>query len=173
MILRWIVILIMSASALDVVCQQTTNTNCSTVGNNINCTSNTTDYSAQQQRAYEQGQQVGAALGEGIGAAMQAHSFNKGLRKYCAAHPGNDWHYYDRLDHHTISSGHCPSDSERAVEAANLFMAHHKEYIRNQDNSQNIVAYLDTKKLNPTEQKSYERAYSDLRKSGKLELYSK
>jgi hypothetical protein len=156
-----------------ILAQQTTNTNCTTIGNNINCTSNTTDNAAQQQRAYETGQQVGNALGSGLAMAMQAHSFNKGVRNYCAAHPGNDWHYYSRVDGHVLSSGHCPSDEEKGVAAANEFMSHHKDFIPGQANSQVIVAYLESHKLDPREEKSYERAYKDLKKTGKLDLYAK
>ena len=153
--------------------QQTTNTNCMTVGSNTNCTSTTTDYGAQQQRAYEQGQQVGTALGQGIGAAMQTHAFSKGLKKYCAAHPGQHWHYYSRADGHVLSSGHCPSDEDKAVEAANLFMSKHKEYIPGANNSQLITNYLDSHRLDPREEKSYETAFKDLKKEGKLELYAR
>ena len=74
--------------------QQTTTTDCTQNGNNTNCTSNTTDYGAQQQHSYEEGQQIGTELGTGIAAALQSHSFNKGVSKYCAEHPGQNWHYY-------------------------------------------------------------------------------
>lgn len=155
------------------ICQQTTNTNCTTYGSNTNCTSTTTDYSAQQQQAYEQGQAAGAALGQGIARAMQAHSFSKGLKKYCDAHPGQEWHYYSRADGHTISSGHCPTDEDEALEAANLFMSKHKDYIPGATNSQLITGYLDSHRLDPREERSYETAYKGLKKDGKLELYAR
>jgi hypothetical protein len=153
--------------------QTTTNTNCNVYGSTMNCTSTSTDNSAQQRQAYETGQQIGNALGTGMAAAMQAHAFSKELKKYCAAHPGEDWHYYSRADGHVLSSGHCPSDDEKGVAAANEFMSRHKDFIRNQANSQVVVAYLQDHKLDPREEKSYERAYKDLRKSGQLELYAK
>ncbi len=106
----------------------TTNSNCNLYGNNANCTSTstTTDNAAQQQQAYEAGQRVGSAIGQGIAAGMQAHAFSKGLQRYCDAHPGEEWHYYSRTDGHALSSGHCPSDDDKALAAANTFMAHHK-----------------------------------------------
>jgi hypothetical protein len=155
------------------ISQQTTNTNCSTFGNNTNCTSTTTDYGAQQQRAYEQGQQFGNALGKGLSAAMQAHAYSSGLKKFCAAHPGQEWHYYSRADGHVLSSGHCPSDEDIAVEAANKFRARHKEFISEQSNAQFMTDYLESHRLDPRNEKSYETAYKDLKKAGKLELYSK
>jgi hypothetical protein len=153
--------------------QQTTNTNCTVNGNAANCTSTTIDTGAQQQRAYEAGQQFGNALGAGIAAGMQAHAFSKGLKKYCAAHPGQDWHYYSRLDGHTLSSGYCPTDEDKGVTAANEFMARHKDYIKESANSNVVVAYLQEHRLDPREEKSYEHAYNDLKKSGQLDLYKK
>jgi hypothetical protein len=70
-----------------------------------------------------------------------------------------------------VSSGTCPTDEQKGVVAANEFMAHHKEFIREPANSQVMVAYLEAHKLDPREEKSYERAYKDLKKSGQLELY--
>ena len=153
--------------------QTTTSTNCTINGNTAQCTSNTTDNAAQQQRAYEQGKQVGQALGQGISGAMQAHAFTKGLKKYCAAHPGEDWHYYSRADGHVLSSGHCPSDEDKAVAAANEFMARHSDYKPCPENSEALITYIEKNNLDPRNEKSYERAYSELKKNGGLELYSK
>jgi hypothetical protein len=153
--------------------QQSTNTNCTTVGSNTNCTSTTTDYDAQQRRAYEQGQQIGNALGQGIAGAMQAHSFNKGLKKYCDAHPGEIWHYGRRATGDVYSSGRCPTEEQIAVEAANTFMARHRDYIANQTNSKFITDYLDSHRLDPRREKSYEVAYKGLKKTGKLVLYAR
>lgn len=153
--------------------QQTTNTNCNVNGNAINCTSTATDNGAQQQRSYEAGQQIGNALGNGLAGAMQAHSFSKGLKKYCDAHPGEEWHYGNKVDGRVLSSGRCPTDEDKGLIAANEFMAHHKDYIRCPANSQLMVAYLETHKLDPREQKSYERGYKDLKKDGQLQLYAK
>jgi hypothetical protein len=171
---RLVVLLSLVAFATPAVVSQTstTNTNCTTVGANTDCTSTTTNNSTQQQQAYEAGQQIGSALGTGIARAMQAHAFNKGLKKYCDAHPGQDWHYYSRADGHTISSGHCPSFDDKAVATANSFMARHKDYIPGDANSKVMVAYLEEQKLDPREEKSYERAYKELKKSGKLQLYA-
>jgi hypothetical protein len=152
--------------------QQTTTTNCNLNGNTANCTSDTTDYGAQQQRAYEQGQQVGNALGQGIAAAMQAHSQDKWVKKYCAAHPGQDWRWFRRSDGHTIATGHCATQDEKSVAAANEFMAHHRDYIPCTDNSEVITAYLQEHNLDPREKKSYERAFRDLKKTDHLKLYS-
>jgi hypothetical protein len=153
--------------------QQTTNTSCTTIGNNTNCTSTTTDYAAQQQHAYEQGQKIGNALGAGITQGMQAHAFNKGLNKYCASHPGETWHYYSGIDGHELSSGYCPNDEDKALAAANTFMAKHKDYKPKPANSKALVTYFDVHNLDPREEKSYERAYRELKKNGQLDLYAK
>jgi hypothetical protein len=153
--------------------QQTTNTNCNTNGSMTNCTSTTTDNGAQQQRAYEAGQQLGNAIGSGLVAAMQSHSHNSWVKKYCAAHPGEDWRWFRKSDGRTIDSGRCPSDEDKGAIAANEFMAHHKDFIRGPENSKVMVAYLEDHRLDPREQKSYERAYKDLKKTSQLSLYSK
>lgn len=153
--------------------QQTTNTNCTLSGNTANCTSNTTDYGAQQQQAYEAGQQVGNALGTGIANVIQAHSFSKGLRKYCDAHPGEAWHYGVIATGQAYRSGTCPSNEEKSVQAANKFMAHHKDFKPCDANSKVMTAYIETHNLDPREEKSYERSYKALKKSGQLNLYMK
>lgn len=161
---------------------QTTNTttNCTLSGNTANCTSTSTDDKArraqqaeQQREAYETGQEIGTALGQGIARARQVHAFNKGLRNYCAAHPGEDWHYSSRTDGHEISSGHCPTDDDKVTAAANEFVSHHKDFMRTTANAQALVAYAEANKLDPRERKTYERAYKDLKKAGQLGLYDK
>jgi hypothetical protein len=157
----------------------TTNTNCNMYGNTANCTSTstTTDSGAQQaerqREAYEAGQKIGSALGQGIAAARQEHAFNRGLHRYCDAHPGQDWHYHSRMDGHIISSGHCPSDEDKVEMAANEFAARHKEFIKGPANAQLMTSYIEGHNLDPREPKSYERAYRDLKNSGQLSLYSK
>jgi hypothetical protein len=153
--------------------QQTTNTNCSVNGNTANCTSTTTDTGAQQQRAYEAGQQIGNALGSGIALAMQSHSKSSWVKKFCARHPGESWRWTRNRDGALLDSGRCPTDEDKGVMAANEFMAHHKDYIKEPANSNVVVAYLEEHKLDPREEKSYEHAYTDLKKSGQLDLYKK
>ena len=153
--------------------QQTTNTNCSVLGSNVNCTSTTTDNAAQQQQAYEAGQKVGDAVGNGIALAMLSHAKNSGIKKYCAGHPGESWRWMRSSDEVLLDSGRCPTDEEKGVIAANEFMGRHKDFIREQANSKVLVAYLGDHKLDPRDEKSYERAYKDLKKAGQLDLYKK
>jgi hypothetical protein len=152
--------------------QTTTTTNCSIYGNTANCTSNTTDNGAQQQRAYEAGQQVGNALGVGIARAVYAHNQSKGIRKYCEAHPGQDYTWRRNRDGVITAQGHCSTEEDKQTIAANEFMAHHKDYKQGPANNQAMTAYIDTHKLDPREKKSYERAYDDLKKAGQLDLYA-
>jgi hypothetical protein len=153
----------------------TTNTNCNVYGNNANCTStsSTTDNAAQQQQAYEAGQKVGDAIGGGIALAMQSHSKNSWVKKFCAGHPGESWRWTRNSDGTLLDSGRCLTDEDKGVIAANEFMAHHKDFIKGQPNSEALVAYLDTHNLDPRLEKSYERAYKDLKKAGQLQLYSR
>jgi hypothetical protein len=151
--------------------QQTTSTNCNVSGNNINCTSNTTDYAAQQQRAYEQGQQAGNALGTGLALAMQSHAQDRFVKKFCAANPGGDWRWYRKSDGHTLATGHCPSQIEKGVIAANEFMAHHKNYVPCGENSSVMTDYIQQHNIDPKERKSYEQAFNELKKRNQLKLY--
>ncbi len=154
----------------------TTNTNCNVYGNTADCTSTSTStpdtstqQAEQQRQAYETGQQIGAAFGQ----AMQAHAFSKGLRKYCDAHPGEDWHYRSRADGHEISSGHCPSDDDKVTVLSNEFAARHKEFMRTSANAQALATYMEANRLDPRDRKSYDKAYKELKKAGQLELYAK
>jgi hypothetical protein len=63
--------------------------------------------------------------------------------------------------------------THHAVAAAGAFMARRKEFKNEPANSDAMRAYLQTNKLDPKEEKSYERAYKDLKKAGRLELYAK
>jgi hypothetical protein len=123
--------------------------------------------------AYEAGQQVGNALGSGLAVAMQAHSQTKWVKHFCAGHPGEGWHFTRTSDGRVVLTGTCPTDEQNSVVAANEFMARHKEFKREPANSQAMVAYLETHKLDPREEKFYEHAYKDLKKAGQLDLYTK
>ena len=154
--------------------QVTTDTTCLQAGTGaVNCNSTTTDYGAYYRQGQQVGQAIGAPIGQAIYMARQRHAFSKGIKKYCAAHSGQDWHYYSGRDGHVLSSGHCPSDEDKDVAAANEFMAHHKDFKPCDANSKVMVAYIQAHSFDPREQKSYERAYKALKKTGQLELYAK
>jgi hypothetical protein len=153
--------------------QQTTNTNCTLYGNTANCTSDTTDYGAQRQRDYENGQRIGNALGVGIGRAVQAHRMSNGIKNYCAAHPGQNYTWRRNSDGRTMASGYCPTQEDKAVTTANEFVAHHKDYKPCVANSQVMTSYIDSRRLDPREKKTYERAYNEMKRTGQLELYAK
>jgi hypothetical protein len=166
-----VVIAILTLSANLTYPQQTTNTNCNVNGNNINCTSDTTDYGAQQQQLNEAGRQIGNAIGTGIARARQSHAHEKWVKKFCAANPGGDWRWYGSSDGHTLATGHCPSQNEKAVIAANEFMAHHKDYIPCEENSSVMTSYIQHRNLDPREKKSYEEAFKELKRENQLKLY--
>jgi hypothetical protein len=149
--------------------QQTTSTDCTVLDNTAHYTSSTTDTAAQQREMFRQGQQFGEALAM----AIQARKFNKDVKTYCASHPGEDWHYYSNADGHVISSGHCLSPQEEANAAAGAFMTHHKEFKTETMNFNAMWAYVQANNLDPRQEKSYERAYKELKKKGQLELYAK
>lgn len=154
-----------------VLSAQTTTTNCNTYGSMTNCTS--TSNAAQQQQAYEAGQQVGNAIGAGIAVAIESHRRSKWVKHYCAENPGQIWRWTRNSDGYVLASGYCPTVADRQVAAANEFMAKHHDYIPETENANVMVAYLEEHKLDPREERSYERGYKDLKKSGKLQLYSK
>lgn len=150
--------------------QQTTNTTCNVLaGDTVHCNSETTNPAAQQQQAFQQGQQFGQALA----AAVQMRQFNKDVRNYCAAHPGEDWAYRSNSDSHTMSSGRCPSGQEQVNAAAGVFLERHKEFKNVAANADALWAYIQTRNLDPRQEKSFEHAYKSLRKEGKLDLYMK
>jgi hypothetical protein len=67
----------------------------------------------------------------------------------------------------------CSSDAGKVIAAANDFAAHHKDLMPSPDNVRFVAAYIEANQLDPRARKSYEKAYTDLRKEGQLELYSK
>jgi hypothetical protein len=163
--------LAMAFASSQAMAQETTNTNCTLNGNTANCTSTKTDNAEQQRRAYEAGQQLGNALGVGIARAVRAGKQAKWVKNFCARHPGGGWYWH--VGNTITDRGTCPTDDDRDIEAANLFMSRHKDYVPEQANSTIMVAYLESHNLDPREEKSYEKGYKDLKKSGRLHLYSK
>jgi len=137
--------------------QTTTNTTCNTQGSGggsaqTNCTSTTTNPSVQQQQNYQTGQQIGNALGVGLARVMQAHSETKWVKKFCAANPGQSWHW---TQNGTVTArGTCPPPEDKTATAANAFIAKHKDYILEQKNADAMIAYLETHNLNPAEEKN-------------------
>ena len=89
-------------------------------------------------------------------------------QSYCLGHPGEDW---TRISQSTTQTGHCPSADDRSIAVLNNFLAHHKKIAPSPANTQTLVAYVSYNKLNPRENKSYERAYKSLKNAGELDLY--
>jgi hypothetical protein len=159
--------------AAHAIAQQTTttDTNCRLNGNTADCTStsNTIDNGAQQRA----NQEAASALGRGLGLALAAHSNNRKIKKYCEAHPGADWRLTSNRDGQLLGSGRCPDDQDKAGEAVGQFMARHKDYVPGQANSATMMAFIRGHNLDPRVEKTYEHAYSDLKKQDALQLYSK
>lgn len=51
-------------------------------------------------------------------------------------------------------------------------MSKHKDMILSEENGQNIANYIKLNNLNPSEEKSFERAFKDLKKRNQLHLYA-
>jgi hypothetical protein len=68
---------------------QTTDTNCTQIGNQVNCTS-TTDNSAQQNA--EASRRAGEQMGSALGVMIARHNQ---VKNYCKFHPGEQWHSDD------------------------------------------------------------------------------
>jgi hypothetical protein len=131
---------------------QTTNTNCTVLGNNVDCTS-TTDNSQQQQQQRQQQQQqqqaqqqaerdkqnyeTGKALGNAIGASIARTRARKEaqaqLQAYCAAHQGESWARRD-AEGTMLAQGVCPGTLSRqqVIDALNKSFQ-----------AQNVVGYVE------------------------------
>jgi hypothetical protein len=83
---------------------QTTNTNCTQIGSQVNCTS-TTDNSAQQNA--EASRRAGEQVGTAIGTAIARHNQ---IKNYCKFHPGEEWHSED-----WARAGTCKVPNEKKI----------------------------------------------------------
>lgn len=89
---RLITIITLGVTAAVAQAQSTTTTNCNTNGSQTNCTSNTTDYTQQNQQFYQSGQAAGSALGILIGRGILAHRVHSLRDKDChATGEGSRW----------------------------------------------------------------------------------
>lgn len=150
--------------------QQAAITNFTTSGINADFTSTRIDYVVQPQHVHEQGQQNRNSLRSPVPVAKQAQLFTfKSVKKFCALHPDEDWRYV-RADGQVLSTGHCLSDLDKGFEAATNFRSHHRDFIAGESNAQLMTDYLESHRLDPREEKSYEIAYKDLKKAGMLDL---
>jgi hypothetical protein len=131
---------------------------CTQNGNQTTCTTSPTPY--------EQGQAIGAPIGAALGNGIYVHRVHAAAKKFCASQPGAT--YYGPL-----GQVYCPTDSDLVAGAVNEFHAHHRDFIQNQENAEAVVGYLQQHDLNPSKEKSYERAYKDLKKARALQLYAK
>ena len=101
--------------------------------------------------------QVGNALGMGIAAAIQNHR-NPGQRSVAAV-----WQHQDKKAHNEYSAW---SDGVHEV------LARHQEVANNQTNRVILLMYVQNNHLSPEETRSWEKAYTNLKSDGKLELQS-
>ena len=143
---------------------------CVLAGNDANCPINLAKISSTQKTGFANSSPSFAGVPSAPPAGIAVHAFSKSQQKFCAENPGKNWHYFSMSDGQLLSAGHCPSNDEKAATAANAFVTRHKDFVRSQQNSEILTAYCDTHNLDPRDEKSYERAYKDLRKSKKLAL---
>jgi len=88
------------------------NTTCTPSGNKTNCTS--VDQGAQNQQAYEAGQQFGNAIGLLIGRGIQSHQFHSAIKSQCKQlAPGAQWNLQNNLGQ--TWSGTCPVPKPQKV----------------------------------------------------------
>lgn len=87
--------------------------------------------------------------------------------EYCQGHPGEDW---ARTFGDTTRTGHCDDADPKSAAVLNRFLSHNKKLAPTPANAQTLIAYVNYNKLNPREEKSYERAYKSLKQTGQLEL---
>lgn len=107
--------------------------------------------------------------GPNVNAANFLHEAEtNGLPHYCAAHPGETWMYRSKTDKNVLFSGRCLSDKEKELAAEDNFVAHHQEFVTNDNNSELLRAYIRKYGLDPQKRRSYERAYRALRTTGEL-----
>jgi len=100
-----------------VVFGQTTNTNCTTIGNQTNCTSTSQpDNSESQRQAYQTGQ----ALGAGLGSMVARHNQ---VKNYCKFHPGEPWHTADYS-----RAGTCKAPKESRSQSVSALVGAHFVY---------------------------------------------
>lgn len=151
---------------------QTTNTNCTTIGAQTNCSSSTQpDNSESQREAYQTGQ----ALGAGLGAIIARHNQ---IKNYCKFHPGESWHTEDYSRSGTCRVAKPPKDSKSVTAGAYFtprspeaqeWCAHqpagmsymasdHNEYdCPTKDESWKYLPYQPPSTLQPTQQTAFTR----------------
>ena len=171
------------------------NTTCTTIGNQINCTS--VDQGAQNQQAYEAGQQFGNAVGLLIARGIQSHQFHSAIKSQCKQlAPGAQWNLQNNLGQ--TWSGTCPVPKPQKVKVklskgevrldkitaqdmaklsiedktsvtAAQFMQKHPEYLPCPGNSKRMIDFMadHVKGDYPTEA-DYEQAFAILRPSLQL-----
>jgi hypothetical protein len=92
-------LLLLSGSAVPQ--QQKTETKCQKIGDNIDCTSTTTDTAAQQKANQEAADNI-------VGKPIMAWRVNRGVKKYCKQHPGEPFHW-TMPDGTIVRRGVCPA----------------------------------------------------------------
>jgi hypothetical protein len=151
-------VFVLGACMLLVLTSQSQQTVCTQSGNQTTCTTGPTPY--------QQGQAIGAPIGQALGNRMYAHRAHTAAKKFCSSRPGAT--FYGPL-----GQVYCPTYNDLVVGAVNEFHSHHGEVMQNKDNAGVMVAYLEEHRLDPSREKSYELAYKALKKAKALQLYAK
>ena len=114
----------------------TTNTDCTLNGNTANCTSTSTSDAAQiaQQQAQQaerdkQLNEMGQNLGNALGTAINNGRIRKGIRKYCDAHPGENFAW--QVNGKVVTSGVCPGELPLALARQQFIDAERQAFIKN------------------------------------------
>jgi hypothetical protein len=114
----------------------TTNTDCNLNGNTANCTSTSTSDAAQiaQQQAQQaerdkQLSEAGQNLGNALGTAINNARIRKGIRKYCDAHPGENFAW--QVNGKVVTSGVCPGELPLALARQQFIDGQRQAFIKN------------------------------------------
>lgn len=118
-------------------------TKCTTIGKDTSCTTTpTTDWNA---------------VGQNLGAGLRARVDERRQWDFCHAHPGQ------------VYEGQvCRSWEQQAADTAVAWMGMHHKYAQTPANGTAMAGYIEANGLDPRLYKSYDRAFKELKKQGRV-----
>lgn len=128
---------------------QSTNTNCTANGNQADC-------NTQTQQANQNGEKLGAGLGQ-LAVALAIRHAQKATESFCHNNPGQVYKGYQ-----------CPTLEQAAVETAISWRDRHPKFHQCPENANVMINYMTSNNLDPTSYKSYDTAFKALKKQGKI-----
>ena len=168
--MKAILVCSLALASIQVAAQTATKTDCSETGNTLHCTSTQEDTRTQGEinaDAFKAGWKQSQQMRSDMARQRAERDFLNSVNGYCRTHAGQDWQIGERR-------GYCQTEDERlAASYLELESKHHEFDAKDIANIKTVSDYMEANHYDANSFRGWDKAFKELKKQGKLNLYAK